>query len=315
MGIKTSNDKATHDTEQYYWGRKDEYQSWSRDIKERASRNRPVTEDEAWPFIIDNRSLWIWRVTCRWLTTYTLADAQATGEFQRHSSSPFANLGQQLLETASTVNVDELSMLSEILDAIELQLSVLGSFGDLYYRKVFGDGRVRRDKFNWHHIIRSRIRDAVKEAESQRAVGRSNVTRSPVQHQQDNLLLQAMICTILLGCIYPLYRALKSSSSAPDSTSEADFWLQTINSIIQLAGFLTLLLPVYRETAAKEWIGTWILTVLGIISSTIAIPLYLYAPLSWSALFSWLASSTQLLAVLQVALVATFQNQEHAKKD
>jgi len=315
VSTRPSNAATTDDTEHNYWGRKDEYQSWSQDVKERVSRNPPVTEDEAWPFIADNRSLWIWRVTWRWLTSYSLANPGASGEFQRDASTPFVNLGQQLLEVVSAVNVDELSMLSEIVDAIDLQLSVLGSFGELYHREVDENGSMTRYAFYWHKNLRTRIRDAIKEAESQTTGGHSQITRSPVQHQQDNLLLQAMISAVLLGCTYPLYRALKSSSSVPGSTSEADFWLQTINSIIQLAGFVTLLLPIYRGTAAKEWIGTWILTVFGIISSIIAVPLYLFAPVSWSALFSWMASSVQLLAVLQVALVATFQNQEHPKRD
>lgn len=315
VSTRPSNAQETDNTEHNYWGLKDEYQSWSQDVKERASRNRPVNEDEAWSFVVDNRGLWTWRVTCRWLTSYSSATSLEISQFQRRASSPFVNLGHQLLETASTVNLEELSMLSEILDAIDLQLSVLGSFGELHHKEVLPNGRVVPYDSSWYRDLRSRIRDAVKQAESQTAGGRSKLTRSPAQHQQDNLLLQAMICVVLLGCIYPLYRALKSSSSAPGSTSEADFWLQIINSIIQLAGFLTLLLPIYRETAAKEWIGTWILTVLGIISSIVAVPLYLFAPLSWSAFFSWMASSVQLLAVLQVTLVAAFQNKEHAKRD
>lgn len=315
MSTRPSNAATTDDTEHNYWGRKDEYQSWSQDVKGRVSRNPPVIEGEAWPFVTDNRSLWIWRVTWRWLTSYSLANPRATGEFQRHASTPFVNLGQQLLEVVSAVNVDELSMLSEIVDAIDLQLGVLGSFGELYHREVDENGSMTRYAFYWHKNLRIRIRDAIKEAKSQTAGGRSQIARTPVQHQQDNLLLQAMNSAVLLGCIYPLYRALNSSSSAPGSPSEADFWLQIINSIIQLAGFLALLLPIYRETASKEWIGTWILTVLGIISSIVAVPLYLIAPVSWSAFFSWMASSVQLLAVLQVALVAKFQNQKIAKRD
>ena len=105
------------------------------------------------------------------------------------------------------------------------------------------------------------------------------------------------------------------SSSTPGSTTDADFWQQSINTILQLAGFVTLILPIYRETVAKEWIGTWILVILGSLSAVIAIPLYLLTPLSWSAFFSWLASYSQLLVVLQVAMVLAVQDNMPVKQD
>lgn len=73
-------------------------------------------------------------------------------------------------------------MLSEIVDAIDLQLTVLGSFGELYHREVLENGSMTRYAFYWHKNLRSRIRDAIKEVESQATGGHSQVTRSPVQH-------------------------------------------------------------------------------------------------------------------------------------
>ena len=302
------------------WGREDEYRSWSQDITERAARKHPVTEDEAWPFLIDTSGLWIWHGACVSFTSYSLDSPNATKELKRNLSSRFVKLALQLLNTASAVKVNELSKLNEIIDAIELQLRALGSFGDIYYWELTRDGFMNREDFCWHRNLRSRIRDtvirdAIKQADSQKAIDHPKLISSHVQHYRDHLLLQTTVCVVLLACLYPLYRTLKSSSPTPGSTSEADFWQQMLNSIVQLAGFLTLLLPIYRETAAKEWIGTWILTILGSASAIIAVPIYLCVPVSWSALFSWLASSTQLLVVLQLALVAAFQNQEHAKQD
>ena len=106
-------------------------------------------------------------------------------------------------------------------------------------------------------------------------------------------------------------------SSLPTSSSllDSNFWQQIINFIVQLAGFATLLLPIFRETTAKEWMGTWILTALGVCSAFVAIPLSFFTPGLLSIFFSWLASAAQLLVVLQVALVAAFQTQQRAKMD
>ncbi|KAI9699946.1 MAG: hypothetical protein M1836_002480 [Candelina mexicana] len=295
--------------------REEQYRVWSQNIKERSFKSRPVNENEAWSFIIDKRGLRIWEAVAR-IIGYTSSDGYtfdpANFDKKRQESTVFVNLGQQLLQNALAVNIVVLDKLREDLDAIKLQLIVLGSFGDLYYRDWddVNRGLIRRD-FSWHHDLRPNILEAVKQADRQKV--RSN--RSPLQHHQDNVVLQAIICAFLLGCIYPLVRVLKSSSPTPGSTSDADFWVQVTNTIIQLAGFLTLLLPIYRETAAKQWVGTWILTVLGTLSAGVAVPLYLFAPIWWSAFFSWLASAAQLLVVLQVALVATFRDEEHAKRD
>ena len=301
------------------WFQEDEYRIWSQNIRERASRIRPVTEDEAWSFMIDTRGLWIWQLVsefcANWPDNTSEFPAAQLIAIQRNKISPLVYFSQQLINTASAVKINDLSTLSEIIDAVELQLSVLGSFGDIYYRKLTDHDRIEHVNFDWHHVLRSRIDDVVKQANAQRAAAQPTAIRSHLQHHQDNLLLQAIVCIALLACIYPLYRALNASSSAPGSTSEADFFLQIINSTVQLTSFLTLLLPIYRETAAKEWIGTWILTILGSVSAIIAVPLYLFVPMLWSAFFSWLATSAQLLVVLQLAMVAAFRDQQHAKQD
>ena len=94
-----------------------------------------------------------------------------------------------------------------------------------------------------------------------------------------------------------------------------NFWSQIINSLVGLTGFFTLLLPIYQETAAKEWIGTWILKVLGCISSIIAIPLYPKASVAGALFFSWLAASCQLLVLLQVSLIAGFKRDDRTKAE
>lgn len=74
-----------------------------------------------------------------------------------------------------------------------------------------------------------------------------------------------------------------------------------------------MLIPMYRETAAKEWVGTWVLIAMGIVSGFLPILLWSLVPGLWSAFFSWLASAAQLLVVLQVALTASVNKREHLK--
>lgn len=301
-----------------YRGDEGHLRSRSQSLRDRALRSQPVTGDEAWSFVVDQQGLQNWKIAHR-LIRYTSSerksnpDLRSDVDIRRSLSLPFVNLAIQLLGTAGSVEVDEFSRLSEIMDAVELQLSVLGSFGDLYHAFVDENGYLDHEKCTWHHGLRGRIN--VLEANLKRASTHPAFTRSPLQHHQDNLLLQAATCVFLLACIYPLYEALKSSSPIPGSTSDADFWQHIISAVIQLAGFLTLLLPIYRETAAKEWIGTWILIFIGVVSGLLTIPLYLFTPTSWSTFFSWLASAAQLLVVLQVALTASFRNREPVKQD
>ena len=302
--------------ELYPWGRGEGFHSWSQSLKERSVKSIPVAEAEAWTYIIDLRGLHGWRIARNYCGEALGVEGSLASEVQRQRSlsSSFVYLGMQLLETVVSGHADDLSTMHDIIDAIELQLSLLGSFGEIYYRHVSESGMVLHDDFSWHTDLRGRLRDAVKQEEARKTSGNIKVTRSASQRQQDNLLLQALLGALLLACIYPLYRALKSSSPTPGSPSDADFWQVILNVILQFAGFLTLLLPIYRETLAKEWVGTWILSILGILSALVTVPLYLLAPISWSTFFSWLGASAQLLVVLQVALVAKFRDEGHVKQ-
>lgn len=166
---------------------------------------------------------------------------------------------------------------------------------------------------HYNFTFRRKIKEAEVRLETKDQA--SALVRSPSQQHQDNLVLQTVVSMITLACVYPLFRAMNASPPTQGSPSDDNFWSQITNSMTQLAGFLTMLLPIYRETKAKEWKGVWALTGLGCCSAIIAIPLYLKIPTSWSVFLSWMASSTQLFVVLQIALVATFQSQRSLKKD
>ena len=289
-----------------------DYQAWSEDTEKRSLRDSPVREDEAWTYITRTNGMWIWRAVFH---SWTSSSKEwHVFEWEKRRSSAFVNLGIRLFETASTVPIEDMTRFSEVLAAVEVQLGVLGSWGELYHR-TWDDYHIRSQPFNWHHDLQLRLREAKNQADNNKTEGLSLLLRSPSQQRQDNLILQAIVGVTILCCIYPLLRVLKSPPTTPSSASDADFWLQLTNSILQLVGFATLLLPIYRETAFREWIGTWFLTGLGCCSAIIAIPLYLKAPSFWAAFLSWLAGSSQLLVVLQVALVAAFRREDHAKKD
>lgn len=299
----------------FEWGQMEAFDTWSESVMERTMKSVPFAESEVSIFIVDLRGMPGWRIAREYCaTTKSMAeDLDSHVEFQRVVSSSFIYLGIQLLETVVSGHVDDLSTMPEIIDAIELQLSLLGSFGEIYHRHTSESGKIIHEHFTWHIDLRGRIRDVVKQDKVRKAS--ANFTRSPLQRQQDNLLLQALLGALHLACIYPLYRSMKSSSPTPGSSLDADFWQQILNVILQFAGFFTLLLPIYRETIAKEWVGTWILSILGLFSALVTVPLYLLAPISWSTFFSWLGASSQLLVVLQVALVASFRTGEHMKQE
>ena len=290
----------------------DDYIAWLRDYNETNSKAHPFTDDEALAFVTKSNSIWIWRVIYLSLSELVAYTDRDLFYQVKAKSAIFIHLGSQLSATAGSFDVSDLSKILDVLAIVQTQLGVLDCFSFLYHRawNVDEDRRSASD-YGWVQLLRDQIRYAKKDVESRR----NSMIRSPIQHHQDNMILQLAVAITILGCIYPLIRAMTSSPPKSGLTGETDFWQQLINSIIQLNGFLTLLLPIYRETAAKEWVGTWIITSLGCGSAIVAVPLYLMVPTSWSVFFTWLAAASQLFVVLQVALVAAFQSQNHAKKE
>ena len=286
------------------------FDAWLNDVKNASSITGALNIDKALKFIIEGHSNMIWRLIYLLFSNVSTENNYPKFEKARSSAALFAKLGAALYDKACDFDVEDLSKLSEIITAIQTKLSGLEclcllsekTYGN-HWDKVLGPEWVSK----FQAIIISKQENNQK---------KENITmRSPLQRYHDNLLLQAIVAVTVLGCIYPLFRTMTVLSPTHGSKADDNFWSQTTNSIMQFAGFITLLLPIYRETAAKEWIGTWILTSFGTCSALAAIPLYLLVPVSWSVLLSWIAASCQLLVVLQVALVAAFHEQDRPKKE
>ena len=269
-----------------------------------------MTEEESWEFILRSDGLWIWQNIYVTFTDVNVFDNPVPFTWVQSRASIFIQLGRELSETASLFDPADTRKLWEIFAAVQLQLRTLDNFSLLYSRK-FGEALSRDVTHSWSYNLQQRVSDAEKAIETQR-IGSS---RSPSQRLQDNLILQTVVALVILSCVYPLVLAMQRSPSSAGSTSDADFWSQLINSILGLAGFFTIFLPVYRETAAKEWIGTWILTVLGCISAIIALPIYPTASVSGAVFCSMLAASCQLLVLLQVSFIVSFKSDERTKAD
>ena len=286
-----------------------DFEVWARATDERNTRAQSLAGEEAWDFILRSDGLWIWRSVYNALAR---ADADSYYSFTRvqTSASIFIQLGRELSETAYRFDHADTRNLWEIFAAVQLQLRTLDNFSLIYSRK-YKEALDRDVTHSWGYNLQERVSGAEKAVDMQR----SGPSRSPSQRLQDNLILQTVVGLVILACIYPLVLAMQRSPSSAGSASDADFWSQIINSLVGLAGFFTLLLPIYRETAAKEWIGTWILTILGCISAIIAIPIYPKASVSGALFFSWLAASCQLLVLLQVSLIAGFKRDDRAKAD
>ena len=290
-----------------YGERLQDFEAWASATDERSTRNRSVTEEEAWDFILRSDGLWIWRSVYNTLAKMHISSTPDQFTWVQTRASIFIQFGRELSETAYQFDQADTRKLWEIFAAVQLQLRTLDNFS-LIYRRKYGEMLNQDVTHSWGYTLQQQVSDAEKATE----MPKNSASRSPSQRLQDNLILQTVVGLVILSCIYPLVLAMQRSPSTAGSSSDADFWSQIISSIVGLAGFFTMFLPIYRETAAKEWIGTWILTVLGCISALIAIPIYPMASVSGAVFCSWLAASCQLLVLLQVSLIAGFK---HAKAD
>jgi len=73
---------------------------------------------------------------------------------------------------------------------------------------------------------------------------------------------------------------------------------------MQLLGLFTAMFPILRQAKSHAWKWSQVFTVLGAACSITSIPLYLYAPTIWSALFSFWGSAAQAGMALLIALMA-----------
>ena len=293
-----------------YGERTKDFETWASATDERSTRNRSVAEEEAWDFILRSDGLWVWRSVFNTLAKVDASESTDTFTWVQTRASIFIQLGRELSETAYQFDHADTGKLWEIFAAVQLQLRTLDNFSLIYSRK-FGETLHRDVTHSWGHNLQERVSNAGKATEIQR----SGPSRSPSQRLQDNMILQTVVGLVILACIYPLVLAMQRSPSSAGSVSDTDFWSQITSSIVGLAGFFTMFLPIYREIAAKEWMGTWILTVLGCISAIIAIPIYPKASISSAVFCSWLAASCQLLVLLQVSLIAGFKRDDRTKAD
>lgn len=73
---------------------------------------------------------------------------------------------------------------------------------------------------------------------------------------------------------------------------------------MQLLGIFTAMFPIYKRAKSHTWIWAQAFTIFGALCSILSIPLYLYAPTMWSALFSFFGSAAQAVMALLIALMA-----------
>ena len=111
------------------------FEAWAKATDEKSTRNRSVTEEEAWDSILRSDGLWIWRSVCN-----TLAEADATNRIETFTvvktrASIFIQLGRELSETAYQFDHSDTRKLREIFAAVQLQLRTLDNFS-LVYRGI-----------------------------------------------------------------------------------------------------------------------------------------------------------------------------------
>ena len=295
--------------QQLFEGRIRDFESWATTVDELSTRHRPIAEQEAWDFVLNCDGLWIWRRVSAMLMEVPSLEHHEF-DWIKTRASVFNSLGWEYRNMAYRYDRGDLANLWEVFSSVQLQLRTLDHFESIYLRG-YGQTLTDNGRSSWAHDLQDHISKTERVLETQEQIA----LRSPTQHLHDNLILQTVVSLVVLACIYPLVLAMQQSPSSAGLASDPDFYSQIASSILALAGFFTVLLPVYRETAAKEWIGTWILTGLGSVAAVIAIPIYPTTSVSGSVFCSWLAASCQLLVLLQVSLIAGFHRRDHAKAE
>lgn len=179
-----------------------------------------MADNEAWDFVTKDSSIWVWRTIC-----LTLSDSKVRGDLQLHHqtrarAAVFAFFATQLAESATTLDVKDLSKLAETLDAVQLQLRVLDFFNQVYVRGLNNDNTTTNPTY-YNVSFRRKIKEAEERLGKKGQV--SKLVRSPSQQHRDNLMLQTVVSMIILACVYPLFRAMNASSSTQGSTSDDNF--------------------------------------------------------------------------------------------
>src|SRR6202007_2604109 len=92
------------------------------------------------------------------------------------------------------------------------------------------------------------------------------------------------------------------SEHKPGTTEDADFWFLIQASAIQMLSISMSCIPLYNTSQLPKRV--WIpLTIIALLCTLLAIPLYTYLPTEWSNFLSMIGGSIQAFMVLQIALV------------
>ncbi|KAF2167917.1 hypothetical protein M409DRAFT_22063 [Zasmidium cellare ATCC 36951] len=96
--------------------------------------------------------------------------------------------------------------------------------------------------------------------------------------------------------------AYKYSSPEPGTARDADFWLLLQGSIMQWFSLLIAGSALWSKVTSPMW--TWMVpTIVALVSSLVAIPLYLKVPTAWSAFLTTVGSAVQAFMTVQLAAI------------
>jgi hypothetical protein len=209
----------------------------------------------------------------------------------------------------------------DLLEAITEKLECLARFDFIYNRQPAGDeGQNRTEPTYTVQQVRKRKKDKDFASENERLVvtayqqsdrkvrrfhiiscGKRRVTYLDWFLQVPVLVAIALISIIL--SLVPLVLAWRISGASPGTTSDVDFYLLIQTSIMQLLGLFTAIFPMAKRPASSAWIWAQFFTIVGVLVSVAAVPMYLYLPTMWSALVSFIGSATQIAVTLELALI------------
>ena len=123
---------------------------------------------------------------------------------------------------------------------------------------------------------------------------------------QVNMTMTATTLVTVSLAVAPFSLAWQHSAPSKGTIRDADFYGILLNTMFQLLGLFTIMMPISQTGSVRNWKIAWAFTIAGGICAVSAPILYPYLPICWSLLASNFAASAQAGAVLLVMLKRTW---------
>lgn len=148
-----------------------------------------------------------------------------------------------------------------------------------------------------------KLAEAYPQREGVSRLSRSRAVDYSLATQAYSPTLTSIVSITILVAIIPMGIAWKLSANSKGSTTDVDFYLLIQSSMMSVLGIFTAIYPSSWQPSSHA--GRWSsgFAIIGILCASVAIPLYLYLSVMWSALASFVGTAVQNFMTLQLATV------------